>query len=63
MVVAGERLGAGLAAALLIRLRDAGADMPHGAVLVAALLDLSLEAASLLLSEAADPTSPAARIA
>jgi epsilon-lactone hydrolase len=28
VVVAGERLGAGLAAALLIRLRDAGADRP-----------------------------------
>jgi monoterpene epsilon-lactone hydrolase len=56
VVVAGERLGAGLAAALLIRLRDAGARMPHGAVLVSALLDLSLEAPSLLLNEAADPT-------
>ncbi|HET9972491.1 MAG TPA: alpha/beta hydrolase fold domain-containing protein [Streptosporangiaceae bacterium] len=56
VVVAGERLGAGLAAALLIRLRDAGARLPHGAVLVSALLDLSLEAPSLLLNEAADPT-------
>lgn len=56
VVVAGERLGAGLAAALLIRLRDAGARLPHGAVLVSALLDLNLEAPSLLLNEAADPT-------
>jgi acetyl esterase/lipase len=56
VVVAGERLGAGLAAALLIRLRDAGARLPHGAVLISALLDLSLEAPSLLLNEAADPT-------
>lgn len=56
VVVAGERLGAGLAAALLIRLRDAGDDLPHGAVLVSALLDLSLEAPSLLLNEAVDPT-------
>ncbi len=56
VVVAGERLGAGLAAALLIRLRDAGASLPHGAVLISALLDLSLEAPSLLLNEAADPT-------
>jgi acetyl esterase/lipase len=56
VVVAGERLGAGLAAALLIRLRDQGASLPHGAVLVSALLDLSLEAPSLLLNEAADPT-------
>jgi len=56
VVIAGERLGAGLAAALLIRLRDAGARLPHGAVLVSALLDLSLEAPSLLLNQAADPT-------
>ena len=56
VVVAGERLGAGLAAALLIRLRDAGTRLPHGAVLVSALLDLSLEAPSLLLNQAADPT-------
>jgi acetyl esterase/lipase len=56
VVVAGERLGAGLAAALLIRLRDEGASLPHGAVLVSALLDLSLEAPSLLLNQAADPT-------
>lgn len=56
VVVAGERLGAGLAAALLVRLRDAGARLPHGAILVSALLDLSLEAPSLLLNEAADPT-------
>ena len=55
-VVAGERLGAGLAAALLIRLRDAGADLPPGAVLTSALLDLTLEAPSLLLNQAADPT-------
>lgn len=56
LVVAGERLGAGLAAALLIRLRDVGDVLPGGAVLVSALLDFSLEAPSLQLNEAADPT-------
>ena len=56
VVVAGERLGAGLAAALLIRLRDAGAELPRCAVLTSALLDLTLQAPSLLLNQAADPT-------
>ena len=56
VAIAGERLGAGLAAALLIRLRDAGACLPQCAILTSALLDLSLEAPSLLLNEAADPT-------
>ena len=55
VVVAGERLGAGLAAALLIRLRDAGAALPRCAVLVSALLDQTLEAPSLLRNAAADP--------
>jgi acetyl esterase/lipase len=41
VVVAGERLGAGLAAALLVRLRDAGAARPRGAILVSGLLDLA----------------------
>jgi acetyl esterase/lipase len=56
VVVAGERLGAGLAAALLVRLRDAGAALPRSAVLVSALLDLTMRAPSLLLNGAADPT-------
>jgi monoterpene epsilon-lactone hydrolase len=50
VVVAGERLGAGLAAALLVRLRDTGSALPRCAVLVSALLDLTLEARSLLLN-------------
>jgi epsilon-lactone hydrolase len=54
-VVAGERLGAGLAAALLLRLRDLGAEPPPCAVLVSALLDLTLEAPSLRLNASADP--------
>jgi acetyl esterase/lipase len=62
VVVAGERLGAGLAAALLIRLRDAGAGLPVGAVLTSALLDLTLQAPSLLLNQAADPAFLAAEL-
>jgi len=54
-VVAGEQLGAGLAAALLLRLRDEGATPPHCGVLSSALLDLTLEAPSLSLNAAADP--------
>jgi acetyl esterase/lipase len=56
VVLAGERLGAGLAAALLVRLRDAGAALPRCAILVSALLDLTMRAPSLLLNGAADPT-------
>jgi epsilon-lactone hydrolase len=76
VMLAGERLGAGLAAALLVRLRDAGArlrdgggglrdgggGMPGGAVLVSALLDLSLQAPSLLLNAAADAAFRAAEL-
>jgi acetyl esterase/lipase len=51
VVVAGERLGAGLAAALLVRLRDAGAARPRGAILVSGLLDLTMRAPSLLLHQ------------
>jgi epsilon-lactone hydrolase len=54
VVVAGERLGAGLTAALLVRLRDAGAALPRCAVLVSGLLDLTMRAPSLLLNGAAD---------
>jgi len=54
VVVAGERLGAGLGAALLVRLRDAGAALPRCAVLVSGLLDLTMRAPSLLLNGAAD---------
>ena len=54
-VVAGERLGAGLAAALLLRLRDEGAAPPYCGVLSSALLDLTLEAPSLSLNAAANP--------
>jgi monoterpene epsilon-lactone hydrolase len=55
VALAGERLGAGLAASLLVRLRDMGAEPPDCAVLSSALLDLTLDAPSLLLNAAADP--------
>lgn len=54
-VVAGERLGAGLAATLLLRLRDLGHEAPRCAVLVSALLDLTLDAPSIRLNGSADP--------
>ena len=54
VVVAGERLGAGLAVALLTRLRDSGAAPPSRAILDSALLDLTLRASSLQLNAAAD---------
>ena len=54
-VVAGERLGAGLAAALLLRLRDEGATPPCCGVLSSGLFDLTLEAPSLSLNAAANP--------
>jgi monoterpene epsilon-lactone hydrolase len=62
VVVAGERLGAGLAAALLIRLRDTGAAPPQCAVLVSALLDLTLQAPSLLLNAGADTSLDVAEL-
>jgi monoterpene epsilon-lactone hydrolase len=55
VALAGERLGAGLAASLLVRLRDMGAPEPECAVLISALLDLTLDAPSLLFNAAADP--------
>ena len=62
VVVVGERAGAQLAAALLIRLRDSGAPPPRCAVLVSALLDLNMQAPSLRLNAAADPTFAADRL-
>lgn len=56
VVVVGERMGAGLAAALLVQLRDSGGAEPRCAVLVSALLDLTMQAKSLLLNASADPT-------
>jgi monoterpene epsilon-lactone hydrolase len=56
VAVAGERMGAGLAAALLVHLRDEGATPPRCAVLVSALLDLTMQSRSLFLNASTDPT-------
>lgn len=56
VAVAGERMGAGLAAALLVHLRDEGATPPVGAMLVSALVDLAMESRSLFLNAGMDPT-------
>lgn len=55
VVVVGERLGAALAAALLVQLRDSEATPPRCAVLLSAVLDLSLETKSLRFNASADP--------
>ena len=57
VVVVGERMGAGLAAALLVQLRDSGADLPARAVLVSALLDLTMRARSLRLHASGEASS------
>ena len=58
----GERMGAGLAAALLVYLRDLGASMPRSAVLVSGLFDLTMRANSLHLNAKADPALDVAPI-
>jgi acetyl esterase/lipase len=55
VVVTGERMGAALAAALLVELRNSGAALPRCAVLLSALLDMTLETKSLSLNASADP--------
>lgn len=57
VALAGKRLGGGLAAGLLLRLRDEGVDLPVCAALLTPLLDLTLDAPSLLLNAAADRTT------
>jgi monoterpene epsilon-lactone hydrolase len=54
VVIVGERLGAGLAAGLLVHLRDAGQEQPAAAVLISAMLDLTLQANSVSLNVLAD---------
>jgi acetyl esterase/lipase len=55
VVLAGERMGATLAAALLVQLRDWGAPAPRRASLVAGLLDLTLESNSVTLNVRPEP--------
>lgn len=56
IVLVGERMGATLAGALLVQLRDWGAALPSCTVLVSGLLDLTLQANSVWLNACADPT-------
>lgn len=55
VVVIGEGLGAALATAMLVQLRDSEARLPRGAVLVSALLDLSLDTRSVQFNASTDP--------
>jgi monoterpene epsilon-lactone hydrolase len=54
-IVMGDSAGGGLAAALLLALRDGGDPLPAGAVLLSPWLDLTLEAPSITGVAAADP--------
>lgn len=56
VALAGERMGAGLAAALLVHLRDLGAQPPECAVFTSALLDLTMQSRSLFLNASTDPS-------
>jgi acetyl esterase/lipase len=55
IVVAGDSAGGGLALALLIALRDAGDEMPAGAVLFSPWTDLAATGDSIVANDAADP--------
>lgn len=55
IVVAGDSAGGNLALALLLRLRDEGAPLPAGAVLLSPITDLGLSAASHATRRALDP--------
>jgi monoterpene epsilon-lactone hydrolase len=55
VVVVGERMGAALATAMLVQLRDSEATQPRCAVLLSALLDLTLETKSLQFNAGNDP--------
>ncbi|WP_206077898.1 alpha/beta hydrolase [Prauserella endophytica] len=55
VVVLGEGIGAALATAMLVQLRDSEATSPRCAVLLSALLDLTLETKSLLFNASTDP--------
>jgi monoterpene epsilon-lactone hydrolase len=56
VMLAAAGVGGGLAAALMIRLRDSGAALPGCAALASPLLDLSLQAQSLLFNAGANPS-------
>ncbi|OQS37399.1 alpha/beta hydrolase [Chromobacterium haemolyticum] len=54
IVIAGDSSGGGLALALLLSLRDAGAPLPAGAVLFSPWTDLAATGASLAANDASD---------
>lgn len=53
--VVGSRMGAALAAALLVHLRDEGIRQPRSAVFLSALLDVTMKSRSLYLGAGVDP--------
>jgi acetyl esterase/lipase len=55
IVIGGDSAGGGLAAALLIALRDRGLPLPSAAFLLSPWTDLAATGASLVTNEAADP--------
>lgn len=56
VVVIGERMGAGLAVELLVRLRDDEAQLPECAILISSLFDLTTPTKSLPLNVGGDPS-------
>jgi monoterpene epsilon-lactone hydrolase len=62
VVVVGDGLGAALATAMLAQLRDSEATSPRCAVLVSALLDLTLESRSLQFATTDDPAFDLTRL-
>ncbi len=62
IAVGGDSAGGGLAAALLLRLRDAGGALPAAAVLLSAWTDLTAQGESYVTRAAADPLHQRAMI-
>jgi monoterpene epsilon-lactone hydrolase len=62
IVVAGDSAGGGLAAALLLVIRDCGRPAPAGAVLLSPLLDLAATGESMITKAAEDPMVSAANV-
>lgn len=56
IVIAGDSAGGGLTVATLLRLRDAGVELPAAAFLISPWADLGLTGASMLGKAAADPS-------
>ena len=55
IIVAGDSAGGGLAAALLVALRDRGRPAPAGAALLSPLLDLAATGETMITNAAVDP--------